>query len=227
MNEKDAPYDLCFDVLRRFDKAGVLQDMILIGSWCVYFYRERFAKGAPWPGLRTRDVDFLIPTPPRIKTAVDIPALLKDIGFIVDFHGKGHMRLVHPELIIEFLVPEKGRGGKDPYPIKGLGVNAQPLRFIHLLLDNTISFKSHGITLRFPHPINYAFQKLIISRRRRNPEKKERDRRQAVQVLQMILEANRGQAKMILGSLPSKWRKAILDSLKEAGEEEIAGILIS
>lgn len=37
MKEKDAPVDLCIEVLRRLDKAGVLQDIILVGSRCVYF----------------------------------------------------------------------------------------------------------------------------------------------------------------------------------------------
>ncbi|MDO8748913.1 MAG: hypothetical protein Q7J72_07380 [Candidatus Omnitrophota bacterium] len=32
--------DLCLEILRRLHKAGILDDLILIGSWCVYFYRE-------------------------------------------------------------------------------------------------------------------------------------------------------------------------------------------
>ena len=35
--------DLCLEILRRFHKAGILDDLILIGSWCVYFYREYFS----------------------------------------------------------------------------------------------------------------------------------------------------------------------------------------
>ena len=36
-------YELCIKVLKRFDKAGVLKDVILIGSWCIPFYKEYFA----------------------------------------------------------------------------------------------------------------------------------------------------------------------------------------
>ena len=39
MKEKDAPIDLCVEVLNRLEKAGVLKDMILVVSWCLYFYR--------------------------------------------------------------------------------------------------------------------------------------------------------------------------------------------
>ena len=54
-------YKLCIEVLRRLDKAGILDSFILIGSWCVYFYKEYFAK-APYidlATLRTRDMDLL------------------------------------------------------------------------------------------------------------------------------------------------------------------------
>lgn len=34
--------DLCLEILRRFHNAGILDDLILIGSWCVYFYKDYF-----------------------------------------------------------------------------------------------------------------------------------------------------------------------------------------
>jgi len=34
--------DLCFEIFRRFHKTGILNDLILIGSWCIYFYRDYF-----------------------------------------------------------------------------------------------------------------------------------------------------------------------------------------
>ena len=37
-------YDLCAEVLGRSDKAGILKDIILIGSWCTLFYKEYFGK---------------------------------------------------------------------------------------------------------------------------------------------------------------------------------------
>jgi len=36
-------YELCIEVLRRFDKAGVLRNIVLIGSWCMPFYIEEKA----------------------------------------------------------------------------------------------------------------------------------------------------------------------------------------
>ena len=75
--------------------------------------------------LKTRDIDLLIPRPSEIKAKTDVVELLKDLGFIVGFSGsKGYIRLEHPELVVEFLVPERGRGSDKPYTLSQLGLNA-------------------------------------------------------------------------------------------------------
>jgi len=186
MKEKDAPIDLVVEVLRRLDKAGVLQDIVLVGSWCVHFYKSYF-DGALLSAIRTRDMDFLIPTPPKLKGEVQVTELLKDLGFISEFHGDGSVSLSHPELIIDFLVAERGRGADKPYVVKSLGVKAQPLRYMSLLTDDTITVRSGGLQLTLPHPINYALQKLIISGRRAYEEKAVKDRLQAVEVLRAVV----------------------------------------
>jgi hypothetical protein len=129
MKEKNAPVDLVVEVLRRLDKAGVLKDMVLVGSWCIHFYKDYF-DGAALSAIRTRDMDFLIQTPPKLKGEVHVAELLKDMGFIPEFHGDGSVSLSHPELIIDFLVAERGRGSDKPYLVKPLGIKAQPLRFM-------------------------------------------------------------------------------------------------
>lgn len=135
------------------------------------------------------------------------------------------MCLVHPELIVEFLVPEQGKGGSKPYSVKPLGINAQPLRFLNLLIEDTILLESEGITLRLPHPVNYAFQKLIISRRRKNLDKRTKDQGQAVQVLHAILAKDENKIKQTFNRLPPNWKKAISLSLKDAGEDKLRLIL--
>ena len=78
-------YDLFLEILRRFQKAGLLADVILIGSWTTVFYKtlfkgyERLKKYA----LVTRDLDLLVDHPNRVKGNVDIPHLLEDLGFVV------------------------------------------------------------------------------------------------------------------------------------------------
>ena len=85
-------YDLVVEILKRFHKAGILDNLILIGSWCEYFYKNHFSKYSNVENmfLKTRDIDFLIDNPRQIKKKVDIPELLKDLGFLILFHQHIH-----------------------------------------------------------------------------------------------------------------------------------------
>ena len=144
-------YELCVEVLRRLNKAGVLKDLILVGSWCIPFYKDYFKTIKYATTIRTRDVDFMVPGHINIKTKVDVAELLKDLGFVVGFQGReGYIRLEHPDLAIEFLVPEKGRGLNKPFPLKELGVNAQPLRYLNLLTLDIIYAEVDGMKVSLP-----------------------------------------------------------------------------
>lgn len=220
-------YELCVEVLRRLNNAKVLKDIILIGSWCIPFYREYFVKGEYIPFIKTRDIDFLVPTPARIKTKVDIPELLKDLGFVIGFKGlEGYIRLEHPELIIEFLVPEKGKGLDKPYPLPQLGLNAQALRFLSFLIGNTIRVRIGDVPVILPHPVNFSLHKLIISQRRKNPEKMTKDKEAAIQILKALIKNNEhNMIKNIFNSSPQKWQKKIIKGVAETKEKDILEIL--
>lgn len=124
---KKSQFKLFYEILNRFQKEGILKDVILIGSWCVPLYKDHYLKESQIPPLRTLDIDFLVPLPLRGKTKHNIPDLLLDLGFVQDFVGsQGFIRLVHPDLMLEFLVHEKGRGEEKAVDLKNFGINAQP-----------------------------------------------------------------------------------------------------
>ena len=213
-------HTLCQSVLERLAQAGVLEDVVLIGSWCREGYRDYFGRVAPLTTLRTRDMDFLVPRPTRVRASVDVPALLEALGFVLDFHHGGYLRLVHPELIVEFLVPERGRGVDHPVRVPTLHVNAQALRFLHLLADDTITATLAGVRVRMPHPAAFALHKLLIAPRRRgHTEKQAKDVEAAVAVLE-ALRAH-GDTEAITRhwkALPSRWHTRIRQSLGERPE---------
>lgn len=92
-------YNLCVEVLRRLENAGILQNVILIGSWCMPFYKDYFSGVEYAPSIKTRDIDFLVPRPAAIKSKTDLTETMKDLGFIRDFRGReGYSVLEHPEL---------------------------------------------------------------------------------------------------------------------------------
>ena len=220
-------YELCLEVLRRLSRVRVLNNIVLIGSWCIPFYKEYFAKAKYVPSIKTRDIDFLIPAPSRIKKKVDIPKLVKDLGFVIGFKGpQGYIRLEHPKLFIEFLVPEKGKGTDKPYPLPKLGVNAAALRFLNFLSDNTINVKVEDFYLTLPHPANFSLHKLIVFQRRIRKDKAIKDRNIAIRILKALI--NRGEGNIInevFDSVPQKWQKKIVKGLVEAKEKEILDIL--
>jgi hypothetical protein len=158
---------------------------------------------------------------------VDIPALVQDLGFVSTFKGgKGYLKLDHPDLIIEFLVPEKGRGANKPYPLPQLGINATPLRFLNFLSSNTIKVKVEDFYLTLPHPANFSLHKLIIFQRRAGEEKAIKDKKTAVEILRALID--KGEAvviKDIFDSTPQKWQKKIIKGLVETHEKEILDIL--
>jgi hypothetical protein len=168
-------YDLCIEVLARLDNAGVLKDTVIVGSWCTLFYKEFFGRTGYMITLKTRDMDLLFPHPKSMAARTDVAELLKDLGFIIGFTGQqGFIRLEHPQLIVEFLVPETGRGSDKPYALPKLGINAQSLRFLEFLAQNTITSTAGSVTVTLPHPAHFALHKLLVMTRRRTPAKKQK-----------------------------------------------------
>lgn len=222
-------YELCIEILKRLNKAGVLPHIIIIGSWCIYFYKDYFSK-IPYIDhltIKTRDLDFLIDKPGKITCNVDVPNILKDLGFVTIFKGsKGYIKLDHPELILEFLVPERGKGTDKPFPLPALAVNAVTLRFLSFLTDNVIKSKVENFYVNLPHPINFALHKLIIYQRRTKEEKSIKDRDTAIKILKALI--NKGEAKSIrsvFGKTLPKWQKKILNGLEPTGETDILDVL--
>ena len=220
-------YDLCLEVLGRFSQKGLLNQLVLAGSWCLCFYEDFFAGLHYTPAIRTRDIDLVVPLPPKIKKKVDIPGLLEDLGFVVGFIGpKGYMRLNHPDLIVEFLVPERGKGSEKPYQLPQLSVNAQPLRYLDFLAANTMRVKLGKMVVNVPHPAAFALHKLIIAGRRDKKHKSDKDIQQALMIFDFFVK--KGDFKVlrrIFGSMHKKWRKNVLDNLRVLDREDIMEIL--
>jgi len=210
--------DLYRDVLRRLDTEGVLSHVLLIGSWCGQLYRNYFKTEQYTPTIRTRDIDFLVPLPPQFDKKVDLQEIFQTLGFNIVFKGSsGYITFEHPDLIIEFLVPERGRGSEEPYPLPNLGINAQPLRFLDLLAQNTIRIPLDDITVTVPHPANFAIHKLIISTRRTKVEKRDKDRALAVEILKTLVAVDEADSiTQLLQSLPKKWQKLARQALSES-----------
>lgn len=219
--------NLLIKVLRLLQEERLLEHLIIVGSWCLYFYKLYYDKRQSIATLRTRDVDFFIPFPEAVKIKIDLPKLLEHLGFITDFQGRaGYIRFVHPELFIDFLVPEKGRPITKPYKLKQLKINAQALRFLEVLQIRTVNIKITDIELTLPHPSGFVLHKILVYKKRSNKDKRARDVEQIIRVLDFLQGQNElASLAEVHSQLYSKWQNKIIANLKEIDRADIAGFL--
>ncbi len=219
--------NLLVKVLKLLQEEGLLEHLIVAGSWCLYFYKFYYNKKQSIATLRTRDVDFFIPFPKAIKIEVDLPKLLEHLGFITDFQGRaGYIRFVHTELFIEFLVPEKGRPITKPYKLKQLKINAQALRFLEVLQIRTVNIIVKDIELTLPHPSCFVLHKILVYKRRPKKDKRARDIEQIHRVLDLLQKQNElDSLTEVYSQLCRKWQNKIIASLKEIDQTNIVEFL--
>lgn len=200
--------------------AGILDNVLLIGSWCAYFYKQYFSSVEYDPVIKTRDIDFLVNTRLKFSKKVDLQELLKPLGFEIGFFGKGYMKLESDELAIEFLVPEVGRPVEKPLPLPDLRMNAQPIRHLTILWRDPIKIKISGFNVLLPHPADYCAQKLVIASRRTKPDKAEKDRQSAINVLDAIIDSGKlSEFHEALEYLSKKELKTVTAELENAGRK--------
>jgi hypothetical protein len=124
------------------------------------------------------------------------------------------------------LVPEKGRGSDKPYRLPQFGLNAQPLRFLDLLILDKIKVNIEGIEVNLPHPANFALHKLIVFQRRTKEEKIIKDRNAAIEILRaLITKGEVTTIKRVFNTMIPKWQKKVIKGLEEAKEKDILSLL--
>ena len=221
-------YELGIKVLERLERSGVLGRVLLIGSWCMPAYEGYFKGKGILPLIRTRDMEFLIPLPFHVDQKTDVCELLKNLGFVTDYRGdEGYTILLHPDLIIEFIVPARGGDSHIPGSIKQLGIKAQALRFMDFLAEQPIRVSFADIRVTIPHPAHFALQKLLIASRRKAKDKAAKDRDQAVALLNALKNAGEyGVARRGYRRMPKTWQKVIERELYSLGEKALLELLI-
>lgn len=204
--------------LKALHNAGALQELILVGSWCHHLYRIYFNNAPEIPIVRTLDIDFLVPNPTRIKQEINIPEILTTLEFIPsNNYITGLTKYVHPELELEFLTPDLGRGkGSTPYNIPKLHINAQGLRYLNLIQEHIIEVEYFNMIVKVPEPAAYVLHKFIIFELRNQKTKQDRDLYSAKAITEFLLSDDDQNKKLldIFYFLPLKWQKKILKNTK-------------
>lgn len=210
-------YELLTAVLKELQAKGVLDGLVIVGSWCQYYYRALFDSAPEIPLLRTMDIDFLVPNPSMFKTKVDVSQLLNQLGFDSDFdYNTGLVKYVHPDLEIQFLTPALGQAKDTPHEIRQLNINAEGLTYMKMLQDHKINMTHDGVTIWLPEPEAYTLHKALISSKRKDPTKKEKDLMAVKSIGELCLDYDprRERLKSIYDDLPKRWQCAISSVLK-------------
>ena len=179
--------------------------------------------GVSWAGasLRTQEIDIAAEstvsiTLPRLKGG--IPGNLEglEMGFLpvpqldpkkpstsFKVRGKG--------LRVDLLTPLRGQRATGPVTIPRLEAAAQPLPFLDFLIENPVRgavVNGGGVLVSVPEPARFAFHKLILAGERDTAthSKREKDLRQATQVLSFLLEERPGDLRITWDDIRARGR---------------------
>lgn len=203
-------------LLKVLNDNGILDHVVLVGSWAEYVY----AMGDVLPGftvnLRTIDVDFLVKNLRRPTAPVDVVALIKEEEYEVAHDILlGTTKFFSPNcgLEVEFLIPKRGSGSEAVLQTN-LGVVAQSLWHMTAVVNNTITANVLGMKVQVPCPEIYVLTKMIIHEDRK-PEKQRKDAR-SVQKLLPYLDYDKLDA--LFASATKKEKASIREFIKKNGE---------
>lgn len=168
------------------------------------------------PTIKTQDIDFLVKSPYKDKET-DIESLLKPFGFSIGFNPDGSTYFTNGIFKVEFLTPEKGRGTDKAIFIKPLKIRAVPMRYLQMLFDQQIKIEKEGYTFLIPSPWVFAYHKILVSKKRKAKDKKEKDILQANAILRGVFKKTDSIKNAIsyFKTLPSRWKGDIKDYLTE------------
>lgn len=151
------------DLIGTLYDANVLDSVLIIGSWAEYLYVQTGLLDYQI-NMRTQDIDVLICNINKPK--VPLNKIMEEQGFELQMDPSGLMKYDKSgEIEVEFLVREMGKGQMEPYKTK-LGVTAQGLRYMELLIENQTHVIYQGYSVCIPKPTAYVLHKLIINKDR-------------------------------------------------------------
>jgi len=166
-----------------------LPDIVIAGGWAPLIYYHYLLSNKELEPLRTKDIDIVVPNKLEKRAAKTIDESLIEAGFKPRFKSRHTPPAVSyegniegSEVEIEFLTELRG-SGEDVVIKVQKGLHAQALRFISLLLENTIvvniddfiSPECKILQIRVPVPAAFIFNKALIFVRRNKRAKRAKD----------------------------------------------------
>ena len=210
-----------WQTIKVFNEIGLLQHVMVIGSWAEYLYPSLFETDFV-PNLKTRDVDFFYRNINIPKEKIPLIEKLKEIGYVYD-EVDGISRFYKEDLLeLEFLTRVLGAGVEGKMKIKPLGITSEGLRVINILASFACEVEKtlptgELVKINVPEPAVYVVQKILTNPIREPPEKKAKDIAAVKELLYHIEKSEMHMLKLkeVFLTLSAKQRK----TLKQVCEE--------
>ncbi len=152
----------------------LLQYVLVVGSWAEFIYEESGVIEDFEPNIRTLDMDILIKNLRKPNPPVSILSIANEENYRIDTDRlNGTNKILDKRgFEIEFLIAKKG-AGREPALKTNLGVTAQTLNHMGVLLNNTIECDYLGMKVIVPTPEAYTIHKMIINSERKYKAEKD------------------------------------------------------
>ena len=196
------------EVLNVLNEEGILNKAIIIGSWCLLFYKYIFDNFEPT--VRTTDIDLYVPNPKSVKENGSVVDSLKDINYdLVHDSCTSRTFFVSPDgFEIEFLT-KLNRNQLPTIQLGNTGIHAESISYVEIFSGSYIEVNYVDILVKVASPASYVIQKLLINEDRK--DKKEKDIESIKHVLFYVNVSQKYLDELVdlYNSLPAKWKKKI------------------
>ncbi len=200
------------DILSVLQEEDVLNNVILIGSWCLLFFKYLFNDYNPT--VRTTDIDFYVPDVKSFKTKYGLVDSLKEINYDIIQDALTHKSsFISPDgFELEFLT-KLNRYQLACVKLGNTGIYAESLSFVDIFSWNYIEFDYQGLKVKTASPATYILQKLLVNKFRKQG-KAEKDVESIKNLLNYVKVNKQFNNELInlFNTLPKKWKKTILET---------------
>ncbi len=195
-------------LLNTFNEEGILDKIIIIGSWCQYFYERYFPNFKAF--FMTTDIDFYVPNTNKIIEKNSLIKSLKNINYdMFEDVLTNKSKFQSPDgFELEFLTSLK-RNDVATIELGNTNIYAETLPYVDVFNTNYEIINYEGLLVKVATPASYVIQKLLINEKREI--KSSKDLNSINHLLVFIKEdyTQLEELKSLYDSLPPKWKVKI------------------
>lgn len=199
--------------LRLLEGQGCLPDVMVVGSWAEYLYKNAGILKGFDPNLKTMDIDFLVRNLRKPQPPVNVPAAARAAGYVPDADYLDGVTKIYSDsgLEIEFLIGKRGAGRESSLKTN-IGVTAQALWHLDVLSSHPVTARWRGMDVTVPAPEAYVAHKMTI-----NGERGAKAEKDAAAIRGLWSYVNASRLRDVITGLTKKERTRVDDFMRENG----------